>query len=156
MSRFVQSDPKISSNVFVAPREAYVAAMRAAGLEPELVPLTDASRDRAREAAVAHVREHDRPDAFLCRNDDLAIGVYRAMCELGIHVGEDVLLVGCDGVEDTRFMPRAVSTILLPVQKMCERAWQFLERRLAQPEAELQLETLTAKLEIRESSTRGR
>ena len=74
----------------------------------------------------------------MCRNDDLAIGAYRGMCDLGISVGKDVLLVGCDGVEETRFMPCPVSTIVLPVRQMCQLAWQFMERRLAHPAAELQ------------------
>jgi LacI family transcriptional regulator len=128
--------------------------MLAAGLETELIPLAIASRDSAREATVAHVRVHGCPDAFLCRNDDLAIGTYRAMCDLGKRVGEDVLLVGCDGVEVTRFMPCPVSTIFLPVPQMCRLAWEFMENRLANPAAEIQQATLTAKLEVRESSRR--
>ena len=101
---------------------------------------------------MTHVHTHGRPDAFLCRNDDLAIGTYRGLCDLGIRVGEDVLLIGCDGVEDTRFMPCPVSTVLLPVERMCELAWQFMEHRLANPDAELQVETLSATLDVRESS----
>ena len=152
MSRFVQGRPKVSSNVFAAPRDAYVAVMHDAGLTPELVPLTDASREFAREAASTHVREHGCPDAFLCRNDDLAIGAYRAMSELGHSVGEDVLLVGCDGIEDTRFMPAAISTIVLPVERMCERVWELMERRLSQPDGEIEVEIMSGTLKIRESS----
>jgi len=155
VSRFDQGVTTLSSNVFIAPREAYAAEMAKAGLKTELVPLTVASLDTARAAAIAHVHEHGCPDAFLCRNDDLAIGVYRAMSELGIAVGKDVLLVGCDGIEVTRFMPCAISTILLPVEKMCSLAWQLMEQRLAQPDAELRVETLTAVLEVRASSQRG-
>ena len=76
------------------------------------------------------------------------------MCDLGIRIGDDVLLIGCDGAEETRFMPCPVSTILLPVRRMCQIAWQFMERRLADPEAERQFETLTAALELRPSSLR--
>jgi LacI family transcriptional regulator len=129
--------------------------MQESGLAAEVIPLQVASRDSARAAAVAHVREHGCPDAFLCRNDELAVGTYRGMCDLGIRVGEDVLLIGCDGVEETRFMPCPVSTILLPVQQMCKLAWQFMDRRLAQPDAEIQTETLAAELEIRESSRKN-
>jgi LacI family transcriptional regulator len=155
MSLAVPPGSATPKGVCIAPREAYAAEMRARGLEAEWIPLASASRDAAREAAASHVREHGRPDAFLCRNDDLAIGAYRAMCDLGIRVGEDVLLVGCDGIEDTRFMPCPVSTVLLPVRRMCELAWQFMERRLADPDAELQSETLTAALEVRDSSRRS-
>ena len=155
LTRRAPADVQLSTNVFVAPREAYTAAMQEAGLETELLELASASRDSAREAAVSYVRARGCPDAFLCRNDDLAIGVYRGLCDLGIRVGEDVRLIGCDGIEETRFMPCAVSTILLPVRRMCQLAWQFMERRLAEPRAERQVETLTAALEVRESSQRS-
>ncbi len=152
VTRAVPDGVPISANVFAAPRDAYAATMQAASLETELVPLVTASRDAAREAALAHVQAHGCPDAFLCRNDDLAMGTYRAMCDLGMHVGKDVLLVGCDGVEENRFMPCPVSTILLPVQRMCQLAWQFMECHLVAPAREIQVETLTAALEVRESS----
>jgi DNA-binding LacI/PurR family transcriptional regulator len=147
---------EISRHVFITPRNAYASEMRAAGLRTELIEFPAASRDAAREAALSHVSGHGCPDAFLCRNDDLAIGVYRAMCDLKLEVGKDVLLVGCDGVEETRFMPCAVSTILLPVRQMCQLAWQFMERRLADPAAELQMEVLSAALEVRESSQKSK
>jgi LacI family transcriptional regulator len=154
VTRTVPADVQVPTNVFGAPRDAYAAAMHSAGLETELIPLASASRDSARQGTLAHVRARGCPDAFLCRNDDLAMGVYRGLCDLGICVGGDVLLIGCDGIEETRFMPCPVSTILLPIERMCQLAWQFMEQRLADPAAELQVETLTAKLEVRESARR--
>jgi LacI family transcriptional regulator len=154
VTRMLPADAQFSPSVFLAPRDAYAAAMQEAGLEIELIPMTSASRDAAREATVAHVRANGCPDAFLCRNDDLAIGAYRGMCDLGIRVGEDVLLIGCDGIEETRFMPCPVSTIVLPVERMCHLAWEFMAHRLADPAADLQSETLTATLGVRESSQR--
>ena len=156
ITRMVPENMPTSTNEFIAPRESYVAAMEEAGLKAELISLPTASRDSARQAAAAYVHAHGCPDAFLCRNDDLAIGAYRGMCDLAIRVGEEVLLVGCDGVEEARFMPCPVSTILLPVRRMCQLAWQFMERRLADPNAECQIETLNAALEVRQSSQRSR
>ena len=85
----VPADVQFPTNVFLALARHRRDA--AAGLETELIPMATASRNSAREAAVAHVRANGCPDAFLCRNDDLAIGAYRGMCDLGIRVGEDVL-----------------------------------------------------------------
>ena len=147
-------DEHFPTNVFIAPYNAHAAVMHDAGLRTELIHFHTPSRDAAREAAVAHVRAHGCPDGFLCRNDDLAMGVYRGMCDLGIEVGRDVLLIGCDGIEETRFMPCIMSTILLPVRRMCQLAWHFMERRLAEPGMELQRETLSAELEVRESARR--
>ena len=50
-------------------------------------------------------------------------------------------------------MPCPVSTVLLPVERMCHLAWQFMD--VAWPNRPpIQTETLTAALEVRESSRR--
>jgi LacI family transcriptional regulator len=108
----------------------------------------------ARQAVVEHVRRGGPPDAILCRNDDIAFGVYRALCDLGLTVGEDVLWVGRDGIQETQFLPCPLSTIVLPVAQMCKLAWQFLDARLGDPAARRQEATLQGNLVIRESSAR--
>lgn len=35
-------------------------------------------------------------DAFLCFNDDMALGIYHAASDLGIHVGEEISIAGFD------------------------------------------------------------
>ena len=67
-------------------------------------------------------------------------------------MGRDVLLVGCDGIEDGLYLHCPLSTMAFPVARMCELAWEFLERRMADPSAAPQYAVLEAKLEIRESS----
>ena len=156
LTRVVPGDPPDTANVFARPRHAYDQVMRESGLESLLIPLADPTRDEAREAVLNYIRSHGGVDAILCRNDDLAIGAYRALCDLELRVGEDVRLVGCDNTEHTRFMPCPISTIVLPIPRMCQLAWEFMEQRLAKPDAPPQTETLTATLEIRESSSRAR
>ena len=41
-------------------------------------------------------KSHDLPDAFVCANDDMALGVCTAMEALGIQVPQQVLVTGCD------------------------------------------------------------
>jgi LacI family transcriptional regulator len=146
----------VLQSTFGAPREAYAAGMREAGLREEYVHVDVATRQRARQRIREYVGQRGCPDAFLCRNDDMAIGVYRALCDLGLEVGRDVLLVGCDGIEDTEFLHVPLSTIFLPVPRMCELAWDFLDRRLADPETPRQEAVLPAALEVRASSQRPR
>lgn len=144
--------PAMSS--FVAPRETYCSAVQAAGMKEELISLNVPTRAAARKVITEYVGRHGHPDAILCRNDELAVGTYRAMCDLGLEVGKDVLLVGCDGIEDTQFVHCPLSTIVLPVRKMCELAWRAMRRRLAEPESAPERVVLDTTLEIRSSSQR--
>jgi LacI family transcriptional regulator len=74
--------------------------------------------------------------------------------DLGVRVPDDVALAGCDGIEDTEYLECPLTTLVQPVAKMCATAWQFLQRRLAQPRPlkPLQRDVLKPRLAIRESS----
>ncbi len=84
----------------------------------------------------------------------MAIGAYRALCELGLRVPTDVALVGCDGIEDTEYLERPISTIEQPISEMCALAWDFLQRRIQEPNHPPQRVVLQPKLVIRASSQR--
>jgi LacI family transcriptional regulator len=145
-------DCKPLAPMFAVPRDAYREVMERRGLGVEWIQLETATRADARQTVVEYVRRHGCPDGIICRNDDLAIGAYRAMCDLGLAVGDDVLLVGCDGIQDTQFLHCPLSTIVLPVAAMCEAAWKLLEARLADPSARRQQEVLAATLRVGQSS----
>jgi DNA-binding LacI/PurR family transcriptional regulator len=133
-------------------RDAYAAVVEDAGLRPEFIVCDGATRSSAREALCDYVGRHGRPDGIFCANDDLAIGAYRGLRDLGIRIPDDVALVGCDGIEDTKYMDPPISTIVQPVEEMCSIAWQFLRERIEAPERELQKVVLKADLIVRESS----
>ncbi len=132
----------------------YGRFMRAAGQEPTFIRFTEISRAAARQTMREYVTTHAPPDAILCHNDDTAIGAYRGLIDGGLRVPEDVALVGCDGIEDTEYLERALSTITQPVAEMMSLAWQFLKTRLHDPSAAPQQQTLIAQFAARESSLR--
>lgn len=133
----------------------YGRFMRAAGQEPTFIRFTEISRAAARQTMREYVTTHAPPDAILCHNDDTAIGAYRGLIDGGLRVPEDVALVGCDGIEDTEYLERALSTITQPVAEMMSLAWQFLKTRLHDPSAARQQQTLIAQFTARESSLRS-
>jgi len=138
-------------------RIGYTKAMRDAGLEPEYIhyPLTERQRPVARQLIQEYVREHGRPEAIFCHSDDVALGIYRGLCDAGIRVPADIALVGCDGIEDTEYLECPLTTLVQPVAEMCATAWQFLQNRLAEPAIPLQHSLLALKLAIRDSSFRS-
>lgn len=137
-------------------RIAYSKAMREAGLKPEFIhyPLSERQRPVARQLIQDYIREHGRPEAIFCHSDDVALGIYRGLCDAGIRVPDDIALVGCDGIEDTEYLECPLTTLVQPVPEMCAAAWQFLQNRLADPTIPLQHSMLTPRLAIRDSSFR--
>jgi LacI family transcriptional regulator len=132
--------------------DGYFSVLAEAGLKPETILSRTAARSDARQAMCAFVREHGCPQAIFCHNDDLAIAAYRALCDLGLSVPDDAALVGCDGIEDTEYLPCPISTIVIPMREVAEQAWQFLERRIHDRDHPQQTAMLAPRLVIRESS----
>jgi LacI family transcriptional regulator len=148
-----------------ARRLGYVRAMRKAKLKPEFIyyPLTEQQRTIARQLIQDYIREQGCPEAIFCHSDDVALGIYRGLCDMKLRVPEDVALVGCDGIQDTEYLECPLTTLVQPVAAMCATAWQFLMQRMDQVATKPQktklkpkLVILKPKLVIRDSSVRER
>ena len=140
-----------------ARRLAYEQAMRRAKLKPEFLyyPLSEQQREIVRRLIHDFVRERGAPEAIFCHSDDVALGLYRGLCDLRLRVPDDIALVGCDGIQDTRYLECPITTLVQPVAEMCATAWQFLMQRIERPATKRQWAVLKPKLAIRESTTRG-
>lgn len=139
-------------------RLAYVKAMREAKLKPEFIyyPLTEQQRTIVRQLIQDYIREHGCPDAIFCHSDDVALGIYRGLCDIKLKVPEDVALVGCDGIQDTEYLECQLTTLVQPVAAMCATAWQFLIQRMDHATTKPHKTKLKPKLVIRDSSVRER
>lgn len=133
---------------------AYERVLQEAGLPVDLIVATEETRSGARDAVKQRFKRGTPPDALFCINDDLAIGAYRGVRDLGLRVPEDVAIVGIDGIEDGEYTDPAISTVVQPVEQMCRLAWATLQERMARPEMPLKQVRLPAKLVIRGSSLR--
>jgi len=128
----------------------YTHVLRERGNEPEYIQIPDWSRATVRETIKSYVKEHGCPDGLFCANDDLAIGTYRGLRDVGIRIPDQVRLIGCDGIEDTEYLDPPMSTIIQPLEEMCATAWTFLKHRLKNPDAPRQSKTHEARLVIRD------
>lgn len=131
-------------------RRGYNHVLRERGKEPEYILTPDWSRPAARKAIQEYVKEHGCPDGLFCANDDIAIGTYRGLRDMGIRIPDQVRLIGCDGIEDTEYLDPPMSTIVQPLEDMCATAWTFLKNRLKQAGLPRQKETYEARLILRE------
>jgi DNA-binding LacI/PurR family transcriptional regulator len=133
---------------------AYFEVMQEVKLVSEVLPVkpTATHRTGVQLAFEHYVACHGWPDALFCSNDDAAVGALRVVRAHGKRSPEDIKIIGCDGIEHTQDVHPPISTIIQPVEAMCLRAWELLERRLSQPEAPFLHETLSAQLLLRDSS----
>ncbi len=92
------------------------------------------------------------PDAFLCLDDVLAVGILAFLRDAGVRVPEQVAVIGCDGIEEGAFQYPPLTTLAQPVANASRLAWQFLRRRLAEPDTPLQSAILTPELVVRGSA----
>ncbi|HLK57156.1 MAG TPA: LacI family DNA-binding transcriptional regulator [Chthonomonadaceae bacterium] len=132
----------------------YTSTMQAAGRDPEYIVMTGNTREAARETIRAYVTREGCPDGLFCLSDAIAISAYRGLLDLQLRVPEDVALVGCDGLRETEYLERPLTTIVQPFDAMSALAWQFLRQRMEDPSLPIQRRILAPRLEVRASSLR--
>jgi LacI family transcriptional regulator/LacI family repressor for deo operon, udp, cdd, tsx, nupC, and nupG len=87
-------------------------------------------------AALGYFRERAslpadrRPTAVTCFNDLVAIGVCRALRELGLRVPEDVAVIGFDDIPILEFLPVPLTSVRVPTAEMGRLATQLLLRHV--------------------------
>ncbi len=129
----------------------YLKMMRQNGRPAEIINVkTDqffAQEDHFR----IYIEENGCPDALLCQNDDTAMCALEVLRELNYQIPRDVLLLGCDGQRQTKYLTPPLSTIEQPMAEICEVAWRFLQNRLANPNSPHQQATIEGTLLVRKS-----
>ncbi len=93
----------------------------------------------------------EAPDAVVCGNDQMAIGVIRELRAAGIRVPADVAVVGFDDIHLGAVVTPALTTVHQPMRLLGERACALLLARIADPGLPRRIERLPTRLVIRES-----
>jgi LacI family transcriptional regulator len=95
--------------------------------DPELVIEGDWSASAGYAATVKLLALKDRPTAIFCQNDRTAIGCYEALKEAGLHIPEDISVVGYDDEEIARHLFPPLTTLILPHLAMGQWAIEQME-----------------------------
>lgn len=95
--------------------------------DPELVVEGDWSASAGYAATVKLLGLKDRPTAIFCQNDRTAIGCYEALKEAGLHIPQDISVVGYDDEEIARHLFPPLTTSILPHMAMGQWAIEQLE-----------------------------
>lgn len=106
---------------------AYIAWMESKGLFDPALCLVDAmSFESGYQLAQQVLAEKERPDVIITANDNMAIGAYRAVQELGLSVPNDVGIVGFNDIPAAQFLAPPLSTVRLHAERIGETAVELL------------------------------
>ena len=113
----------------VAYRDAVTAALQQLELEPQILE-SDNNVEGGDRSVQRLLTGRHFPTAILCSNDLTAIGALRALMNAGIHVPEDVSVLGADDIPFAELTHPPLSTVRIPREKLGELAFGVLQRML--------------------------
>jgi len=108
------------------------------------------SGEQAGEHLVARHRG-ELPDAVVCANDQMAIGVLRAFAAAGVRVPAEIAVVGFDDIYPASLFDPPLTTVHQPMRMLGERACARLLDRIATPGLSPAVELLPTELVLRSS-----
>jgi LacI family transcriptional regulator len=108
------------------------------------------SGEQVGEALLARYRA-TLPEAIVCANDQMAIGLMRAFAAAGVRVPDDVAVTGFDDIYPSSLFDPPITTVHQPMRMLGERACTRVLERIANPGLGPAVELLPAELVVRSS-----
>ena len=109
--------------------EGFLDACRENGIpeqDREVLFCTWRTEDGIEEAERIFRENRPLPDAFLCANDEMALGVLSVLLKHGVRVPQDVLVGGFDGVGSAELSSPALTTIRRDCGEICYQGMHLL------------------------------
>ena len=94
--------------------------------DPQLILNGDFSPEAGIRAAKHLTKNNFNFDAVVAANDDMALGAMKAFQEHNVRVPDDVLVVGFDDIEESRFSAPPLTTIKQPLYEMGGKAIEVI------------------------------
>ena len=108
--------------------KGFVKALEKHGLESnrDNVLIGDYSPSVAYEEAKKYLMENKDTTAIFAISDRMAIGVAKAVSDLGLVVGKDISIVGFDGLEESEFYTPVITTVKQPKKELATQSVELL------------------------------
>lgn len=91
----------------------------------------DYLREGGARAAQYFIREGaERPDAIVCANDDMALGLCETLMQNGIRIPEDIGVAGFDSIAEASELIPTLTTVRRPVHRAGIEAVRLLDGKL--------------------------
>ncbi|GJM58317.1 LacI family DNA-binding transcriptional regulator [uncultured Dubosiella sp.] len=99
--------------------EGFLKEAKARSLEYDPFFLIDAYTKESGYRMMRQLLEQPaQPQAVVCCSDPIAIGAMRAIREKGLHVPEDISIIGFDDIEDARYCDPPLTTVHAPANEL--------------------------------------
>ena len=121
-------------------------------LGTEYVQIGDLSISGGYQAAKKLLAETNDVTAIFCGNDEMAIGAYHAISEMGKRIPKDISVVGFDGLEITEYMVPSLTTVRQPSFDIGFYAAKFLVDAIDNPNMKIPNKIFESELIVREST----
>ncbi|UHA75954.1 substrate-binding domain-containing protein [Paenibacillus sp. 481] len=137
--------------------QGYVQAMREFGLpvrsEQCITNMLPRHYYMEAELEGAFARMANKPSAFVCANDTIALDMKRIARRAGLRVPEDIALTGFDNLAESATAHPPLTTVHIPKEQMGMRAGEQIAWRMAHPERSQELIRVAVQPIWRQSST---
>lgn len=115
--------------------EGYLEALRAHGLDA--ISCTSPRQGNISEygdwAAPRILEMSPRPTAIMAGNDEIAYGLWRTFRRLGVHIPDEISLVGFDDREEAGLMDPPLTTVHVPKELIGQSLMKLLLEKLEHP-----------------------
>ena len=133
--------------------QPYLESLHAANIsEPDLIAECGPTIEDGYQASLKLLQLAPRLTALIAINDLLAIGAVRAAGDLGLHVPDELSLVGYDDIPMANYLLPRLTTVTKDASMLGRKAFEILLARIQNPELPRQQVYSPARLIIREST----
>ncbi|MBF4510412.1 MAG: LacI family DNA-binding transcriptional regulator [Aeromicrobium sp.] len=105
-----------------------------------------------RAAAIELLAHPPMPDAVVCGNDEIAVGVLGEFRRKRVRVPEDVLVTGFDDIRFAQLADPPLTTVRQPGDQLAAECIRLLDARMADRDTPIQRVAIAPSLVIREST----
>ncbi len=108
-------------------RNVYRQVMARHGLQVTAEDIYECTYDsKDLEAAAEYFTAAGKPDAIVCYNDRMALGMIRALLDKGYRIPEDIAVTGTDMLEEGQSIDPPLTSVTFPTKEMGVRAMELL------------------------------
>ena len=132
------------------------AALRAAGIDPDGLVVHSGDFTVADGRAALRELLDAKPSGVICSSDLMAIGVLQEAAAQGLHVPDDLSLVGFDGIEAAAWTSPPLTTVEQPIEEIAETAVNALRSLIDDPQKPLPDYSFRPRLRVRGSTAAPR
>lgn len=132
--------------------QGFQSVMDEKGMTPMVIRYTDSTKDTSYTVMSEVLSGIKIPEAVICENNGIALGVLKAIQERGLHIPEDIGIITFDNYPFSMIMDPSPTVVNIDVYDMGYQAAAMLIRKIKTPTLQVQTYTTLPELIIRNST----